>query len=288
MSRRPLQTVFRIRQRLIFSLEASRMNRSEQLKYLNQVLLSEMPQYREQAEAFPGDEASRRRILRALMNVRPPLPLSPGFLEVQDALLSAETEEKGVVDGNTLPPVPSDPRLVIWQGDITRLRVDAIVDADNSALLGCFVPCHGCIDNAIHSAAGLQLRDECNQLMAAQGRPEPNGRAKLTKGYNLPARYVLHTVGPIVRGRVTGQNRSDLASCYRSCMELAAAHELQSVAFCCISTGEFRFPNREAAEIAVKTVREFLDRQTTSVKRVIFNVFKGIDAQIYCDILQSD
>ena len=286
--RRPLQTVFRIRQRLIFSLEASRMNRSEQLKYLNQALLSEMPQYREQAEAFPGDEASRRRLLRALMNVRPPLPLSPGFLEVQDALLSAETEEKGVVDGNTLPPVPSDPRLVIWQGDITRLRVDAIVDADNSALLGCFVPCHGCIDNAIHSAAGLQLRDECNQLMAAQGRPEPNGRAKLTKGYNLPARYVLHTVGPIVRGRVTGQNRSDLASCYRSCMELAAAHELQSVAFCCISTGEFRFPNREAAEIAVKTVREFLDRQTTSVKRVIFNVFKGIDAQIYRDILQSD
>ena len=273
--RRPLQTVFRIRQRLIFSLEASRMNRSEQLKYLNQALLSEMPQYREQAEAFPGDEASRRRLLRALMNVRPPLPLSPGFLEVQDALLSAETEEKGVVDGNTLPPVPSDPRLVIWQGDISRL-------------LGCFVPCHGCIDNAIHSAAGLQLRDECNQLMAAQGRHEPNGRAKLTKGYNLPARYVLHTVGPIVRGRVTGQNRSDLASCYRSCMELAAAHELQSVAFCCISTGEFRFPNREAAEIAVKTVREFLDRQTTSVKRVIFNVFKGIDAQIYCDILQSD
>ena len=286
--RRPLQTVFRIRQRLIFSLEASRMNRSEQLKYLNQALLSEMPQYREQAEAFPGDEASRRRLLRALMNVRPPLPLSPGFLEVQDALLSAETEEKGVVDGNTLPPVPSDPRLVIWQGDITRLRVDAIVDADNSALLGCFVPCHGCIDNAIHSAAGLQLRDECNQLMAVQGCPEPNGRAKLTKGYNLPARYVLHTVGPIVRGRVTGQNRSDLASCYRSCMELAAAHELQSVAFCCISTGEFRFPNREAAEIAVKTVREFLDRQTTSVKRVIFNVFKGIDAQIYRDILQSD
>ena len=260
------------------------MNRSEQLKYLNQVLLSEMPQYREQAEAFPGDEASQRRLLRALMNVRPPL----GFLEVQDALLSAETEEKGVVDGNTLPPVPSDPRLVLWQGDITRLRVDAIVDADNSALLGCFVPCHGCIDNAIHSAAGLQLRDECNQLMAVQGRPEPNGRAKLTKGYNLPARYVLHTVGPIVRGRVTGQNRSDLASCYRSCMELAAAHELQSVAFCCISTGEFRFPNREAAEIAVKTVREFLDRQTTSVKRVIFNVFKGIDAQIYRDILQSD
>ena len=264
------------------------MTRLEQIRTLNTILLKEMPQYREQAERFPADDASQRRLLRSLMNVRPPMPLDPVFLEVQDALLSAEREEKGVVDAMALPTVRSDPRLAVWQGDITRLKADAIVDADNSALLGCFVPCHGCIDNAIHSAAGLQLRDECNQLMAVQGRPEPNGRAKLTKGYNLPARYVLHTVGPIVRGRVTGQNRSDLASCYRSCMELAAAHELQSVAFCCISTGEFRFPNREAAEIAVKTVREFLDRQTTSVKRVIFNVFKGIDAQIYRDILQSD
>ena len=264
------------------------MTRLEQIRTLNTILLKEMPQYREQAERFPADDASQRRLLRSLMNVRPPMPLDPAFLKVQNELLSAEREEKGVVDAMALPTVRSDPRLAVWQGDITRLKADAIVDADNSALLGCFVPCHGCIDNAIHSAAGLQLRDECNQLMAAQGRPEPNGRAKLTKGYNLPARYVLHTVGPIVRGRVTGQNRSDLASCYRFCMELAAAHELQSVAFCCISTGEFRFPNREAAEIAVKTVREFLDRQTTSVKRVIFNVFKGIDAQIYRDILQSD
>ena len=264
------------------------MNRSEQLKYLNQALLSEMPQYREQAEAFPGDEASRRRLLRALMNVRPPLPLSPGFLEVQDALLSAETEEKGVVDGNALPPVPSDPRLVIWQGDITRLRVDAIVDADNSALLGCFVPCHGCIDNAIHSAAGLQLRDECNQLMAAQGRPEPNGRAKLTKGYNLPARYVLHTVGPIVGRWVTWKDRRELAACYRACLELAAEHELRTVAFCCVSTGEFHFPNQEAAGIAVKTVRDFLDRRAASIERVIFNVFKDLDKDIYRRLLGPD
>ena len=261
------------------------MNRSEQLQYLNQILLTEMPQYREQAESFPADDTSQRRLLRSLMHVPPPTPLDPEFLEVQDALLSAEAEAKGVVDCSSLPVTAADPRLVLWQGDITRLKADAIVNAANSALLGCFVPCHGCIDNAIHSAAGLQLRDECNQLMLAQGRPEPNGRAKLTRGYNLPARYVLHTVGPIVRGRVTQQDRADLASCYRACLELTAEHSLRSVAFCCISTGEFHFPNQEAAEIAVTTVRTFLDRHTTSIEKVIFNVFKDLDKKIYCDIL---
>ena len=261
------------------------MNRSEQLQYLNQILLTEMPQYREQTKSFPADDTSQRRLLRSLMNVRPPMPLDSKFLEVQDALLSAEAEAKGVVDYSSLPVTAADPRLVLWQGDITRLKADAIVNAANSALLGCSVPCHGCIDNAIHSSAGLQLRDECSQLMLAQSRPEPNGRAKLTRGYNLPARYVLHTVGPIVRGRVTQQDRADLASCYRACLELAAEHSFQSVAFCCISTGEFHFPNQEAAEIAVITVRAFLDRHTTSIERVIFNVFKDFDKKIYCDIL---
>ena len=206
---------------------------------------------------------------------------------MQDDLLSAERDSKGVVDGTALPAVNSHPRIAVWKGDITRLKVDAIMDADNSALLGCLCPCHGCIDNAIHSAAGLQLRDECNQIMQAQGHPEPNGRAKLTKGYNLPARYVLHTVGPIVQGRVTARDREELASCYRSCLELAAEHGLESIAFCCISTGEFHFPNQEAAEIAVRTVTDFL-RQDTSIKKVIFNVFKDIDAQIYRRILKAD
>ena len=263
------------------------MDRREQVQYLNQTLLAEMPQYREQAESFPADEISQRRLLRSLMNVRPPMPLSPEFLEVQDALLSTEREEKGVVDGDALPPTAGDPRLILWQGDITRLRADAIVNAANSALLGCFHPCHGCIDNAIHSAAGLQLRDECFRLMEAQGRPEPNGRAKLTGGYNLPARHVLHTVGPIVRGRVTQRDREELTSCYRACLELAAERGLYSVAFCCISTGEFHFPNREAAQIAVDTVRECL-RQKTSIRRVIFNVFKDLDAEIYRGLLGPD
>ena len=264
------------------------MTRLEQIRTLNTVLLREMPQYREQAERFPADDASQRRLLRSLMNVRPPMPLDPVFLEVQDALLSAEREEKGVVDAMALPTVRSDPRLAVWQGDITRLKADAIVDADNSALLGCFVPCHGCIDNAIHSAAGLQLRDECAAIMRAQGHPEPNGRAKLTKGYNLPARYVLHTVGPIVGRWVTWKDRRELAACYRSCLELAAEHGLRSVAFCCISTGEFHFPNPEAAEIAVQTVQEWLAQQRTSIERVIFNVFKDIDAEIYRRLLESD
>ena len=260
------------------------MSRLEQLQVLNGVLLAEMPEYRAQGEQFPREEGEQRRLLRSLMNLRPPMPLDPEFLAEQDALLSAEAAEKGVVDGETLVPTQADPRLVLWQGDITRLGADAIVNAANSALLGCFHPCHGCIDNAIHSAAGLQLREECRRIMAEQGRPEPNGRARLTEGYNLPARYVLHTVGPIVRGRVTGENRRELASCYRACLELAAEHGLHSVAFCCISTGEFRFPNREAAGIAVDAVTGFL-RRNTSIQRVIFNVFQELDERIYRSLL---
>ena len=263
------------------------MNRIEQIRYLNNILLQEMPAYKNEAEHFPENEREQRRHLRSLMNVRPPMPLKPEFLEIQDMLLSAEREEKGVVDGNCLPVTAGNSRLALWQGDITRLAVDAIVDADNNALLGCFCPCHGCIDNAIHSAAGLELRDECNQIMQKQGHPEPNGKAKLTKGYNLPARYVLHTVGPIVSGRVTQRDRKELASCYRSCLELAAQQGLSSVAFCCISTGEFHFPNKEAAEIAVKTVTEFL-QHNTAIRRVVFNVFKDIDKEIYRDLLGAD
>ena len=263
------------------------MDRMKRITELNRLLLEEMPEYREQAAAFPPDGAAQRRLLRSLMNVRPPMPLREEFLSIQDELLSAEREARGVVDAAGLPSSAAEPRLALWQGDITRLRADAIVNAANSALLGCFCPCHGCIDNAIHSAAGLQLRDECSSIMRAQGYPEPAGRAKITAGYNLPARYILHTVGPVVQGRVTRQDRAELAGCYRSCLELAAERGLSSVAFCCISTGEFHFPNREAAEIAVKTVTGSL-QQNTSIQKVIFNVFKDIDAQIYRKLLRTD
>ena len=263
------------------------MTNLEQIQYLNDILLQELPNYQAQARQFPQDMENQRRLLRSLMNVRPPMPLRPDFLAVQDELLSAEREDKGVVEADDLPVTAASPKLVLWQGDITRLRADAIVDAGNSALLGCFYPCHGCIDNAIHSAAGLQLRDECSQIMQRQGHPEPNGEAKLTRGYNLPAAHVLHTVGPIVRGRVTRQNRKELTSCYRSCLALAAEHDLQTVAFCCISTGEFHFPNGEAAEIAVRTVSDFL-QAPSSIRKVIFNVFKDFDAELYRSLLAAN
>ena len=259
------------------------MDRRKQIEQLNQMLLAEMPAYRPWAAEFQAREGARR-LLRALMNIRPPLPLDPDFLRLQDALLSAEREERGVVDAAALPEAPGHPGIALWQGDITRLRADAVVNAANSTLLGCFHPCHGCIDNAIHSAAGLQLRDACARLMEAQGRPEPVGTAKLTRGCNLPARHVLHTVGPIITGPLTGADRAALASCYTACLSLAAEHGLHSVAFCCISTGEFRFPRGEAAGIAVDTVTRFLSRPT-SIRKVIFNVFQDADAALYRALL---
>ena len=250
------------------------------IQKLNEMLLSEQPAYRAQAAQVEETQEAQRELLRTLMNVRPPRLLSEEFLRIQDELLSAERKARGVVDVMTLPVVPLDARLSLWQGDITRLNADAIVNAANSALLGCFIPCHRCIDNAIHSAAGLQLRAACAALMERQGHPEATGTAKLTAGYNLPARHVLHTVGPIVHGTLTEEHRQLLASCYRSCLTLAAKNGLKSVAFCCISTGEFHFPNAAAAAIAVREVRAFL-AENTSVERVVFNVFKDDDRCIY-------
>ena len=260
------------------------MTQSQRREYLIHYLLQERREYT--GVSLPTGEEEQRCLLRSLMNLRPPAPISGEFLRVQDAYLRERLKERGVTQLGDLRP--AQPGLYLWQGDVTTLEVDAIVNAANSGMTGCYVPCHGCIDNAIHSAAGLQLRDACAEIMRAQGHPEPAGRAKLTRAYNLPARYVLHTVGPIVGRWVTWKDRRELAACYRSCLALAAEHGLRSVAFCCISTGEFHFPNQEAAEIAVRTVREFLEQQTTSVERVIFNVFKDLDAAIYRRLLGPD
>ena len=262
------------------------MTQQERRMYLIKSLLAEDRRYED--VAVPAAEGEQRRLLRGLMNVRPPRAAGREFLRVQDDYLRQELAEEGVTGLDQLRPIDADGQLYLWQGDITRLRCGAIVNAANSGMTGCYVPCHACIDNCIHTYAGVQLRLDCARLMEAQGREEPTGRARLTRAYNLPCDYVLHTVGPIIQDRVRAEDRRLLAGCYRSCLELAEAHGVESIAFCCISTGEFHFPNQEAAEIAVRTVREFLEQQTTSVERVIFNVFKDLDAAIYRRLLGPD
>lgn len=256
------------------------MNQNERRLFLIQSLLRERPSC--QKQIIPTDSERQRILLRGLMNVRNPHPVSPEFLETQDTYLWEETAKKGITDIRDLPPM--QPGLYLWQGDITTLKCDAIVNAANSGLTGCYIPNHRCIDNAIHTYAGVELRLACEAIIRAQGHPEPTGRAKITPAFNLPCKYVLHTVGPIIGSQVTDRDKALLASCYRSCLELAAMYDLESVAFCCISTGEFHFPKDLAAEIAVGTVKEFL-KQQTSVKKVIFNVFKDLDRQIYRRLL---
>ncbi len=256
------------------------MNQSERRLFLLRSLLKENPEYRDMS--IPADANSQRQLLRGLLNIRAPRRSSPDFLQIQDEYLQETTTAKGITDAADLTPL--QPGLYLWQGDITTLKCDAIVNAANSGMTGCYCPNHGCIDNAIHTYAGVQLRLACAEIMDRQGHPEPTGQAKITPAFDLPCRYVLHTVGPIVSGRVTAQDKALLASCYRSCLEMAAEKGLESVAFCCISTGEFHFPNEQAAEIAVQTVKAFLKKQT-SVKKVIFNVFKDMDKALYEKLL---
>ena len=258
------------------------MNQSEKRLFLIQSLLNERPSC--QKQMIPTDSDRQKILLRGLMNVRRPASIGREFLQVQDAYLQGETAAKGITDVADLTPI--QPGLYLWQGNITTLKCDAIVNAANSGMTGCYIPNHRCIDNAIHTFAGVELRLACAELMKQQGRPEPTGRAKITPAFNLPCRYVLHTVGPIIDGRVTQRDRELLASCYRSCLELASENGLESVAFCCISTGEFHFPNEQAAEIAVETVKQFMNRKT-SVKKVIFNVFKDLDKAIYEKLLRA-
>lgn len=268
------------------------------LDYLLDYLKEDSVQYRDLKVG--SQEQDKKAAVRSLMNIRMPRHVSGEFLEVQDAYLQEETREKGITDVNDIPSVqeqfgsthPFADRISIWQGDITALKIGAIVNAANSQMLGCFVPCHRCIDNAIHSAAGIQLRQECNHIMNQRrirfGRDyeEPTGTATLTDAYNLPCEYVIHTVGPIVYGRLTDALRRQLADCYRNVLQCCMEHEIASVAFCCISTGEFHFPNKEAAQIAVETTEDFLrEHPDCGIQRVVFNVFKDLDKDIYEKIL---
>ena len=267
------------------------MTREQRVRSLINYLKMENDGYASIME--PVNYHEKRNLLRSLMNVRWPGEASPEYLKLQDELLKEELKKKGIVRLKDIPVVEDEypcsgiknaDRISIWQGDITRLSVDAIVNAANSQMLGCFVPCHGCIDNAIHSAAGIQLRNECAEIMDRQGHEEPTGKAKITKGYNLPAKHVIHTVGPIVGISVTEKQREQLQSCYLSSMILAEKERLWSIAFCCISTGEFHFPNKLAAQIAVETVDRYLSK--SRLERVVFNVFKDEDLNIYKKLMR--
>lgn len=257
------------------------MNQNERRIFLIQELLKEDKRYND--IEIPQDFEEQRALLRALMNVRIPKGINDEFIKVQNEYLQDETKRKGIVDIDDLEPIKN--RIYLWQGDITTLRCDAIVNAANSGMTGCYVPNHRCIDNCIHSFAGIQLRLECDEIMKKQGHGEPTGEAKITNSYNLPCKYIIHTVGPIINGKLTSEDCDLLESCYKSCLELASKNNLESIAFCCISTGEFHFPNDKAAQIAVKTVEEFMKKET-GLKKVIFNVFKDMDKEIYRKLLK--
>ena len=256
------------------------MNQTERRQYLIRALLAERPEYRDMA--IPADEYGQKRLLRSLFNVRMPGRIGEDFLNVQDEYLKEAIREKGVTDYASLKP--AGPGIWLWQGDITTLKCGAIVNAANAGMTGCYQPCHSCIDNCIHTYAGVQLRNFCADMMKKQGFEEPAGRAKITPAFNLPCDFVIHTVGPIVGGSLHETHKKQLASCYRSCLAVADENGVGSIAFCCISTGVFGFPQREAAQIAVRTVKEYKEITGSKIE-VIFNVFKDEDYKIYREYL---
>jgi O-acetyl-ADP-ribose deacetylase (regulator of RNase III) len=264
------------------------MNQSEKRIYLIKELVAENPNLR--GTRIPADSGDQRRVLRSLMNIRWAAPISEEFEKIQDEYLQEINKDRGIVEIDELEEKEKD--LYVWQGDITRLRVGAIVNAANSGMTGCYSPCHACIDNCIHTYAGIQLRNYCQNMMDTLAKEhggtyeEPTGLAKITPAFNLPCDYVIHTVGPIVSGRLTKEHERLLASCYESCLKIADENEVSSIAFCCISTGVFMFPNERAAEIAVDTVRSYKEKTGSAIK-VIFNVFKDLDKELYESLLSE-
>ena len=264
------------------------MTQNERLDYLVEEFKTDSVRYKDLTT--PSDTEGKRQLLRSLMNIRMPGEMDESVLEIQDDYLQERIRENGIVELGDIPEIRNG--ISIWQGDITRLRVDAIVNAANSQMLGCFVPMHTCLDNCIHTFAGVQLRAECsrkmNRMRSRYGRDyeQPTAVPMLTDAYNLPAKKVIHVVGPIVQDDLTPELEQDLADCYTNTLDLCAENDLRSVAFCCISTGVFRFPNKRAAEIAVHTVKEWLEAHPGKMDRVIFNVFKDEDRKYYESELQ--
>lgn len=258
------------------------MTQQERLLYLLEGLVAEYKEKHNEYIDIPVNEEEQFTLFRSLCNIRPAGGMSLEWMKIESEYLNILAHEKGIITINDMKE--REPQIYLWQGDITRLSVDAIVNAANNKLLGCFAPNHKCIDNEIHTFAGIELRMECARMTEYMEMPEKTGVARMTYGYNLPAKHVIHTVGPIIDEEVTDKERHELASCYRSCLQLANAYNLHSIAFCCISTGEFRFPNEEAAQIAVHTVRTYLKESNSKIK-VVFNVFKDIDYDIYDKLL---
>ena len=258
------------------------MTQQERLRYLVEGLVAEYKEKHNEHIDIPMNEDEQFNLFRALCNIRPAGSMPAEWMKIQDEYLTELAREKGIVTINDMEK--RAPQIYLWQGDITCLSVDAIVNAANNQLLGCFAPNHRCIDNTIHTFAGIELRMACSRMIEYMDMPEKTGVARKTYGFNLPAKHVIHTVGPIIYDSLTDVEREQLASCYRSCLELANAYSLQSIAFCCISTGEFRFPNEDAAQIAIDTVRTYL-KETNSKIQVVFNVFKDIDYDIYDKLL---
>lgn len=265
------------------------MKQMEDLAYCVNYLAAERfgaKKARETVATLEGDEHALFEAYRTLANVREPMPATDKFFAAQDRMLQDRIAEAGILDASALPRTPLDGRLSLWRGDITTLAADVVVNAANSRLLGCWVPGHHCIDNAIHTYAGIQLRAECARIMRAQGHPEPTGLAKMTEAYNLPAKWIAHTVGPIANGSPDDEDRALLASCYESCMDAALEAGAANIAFCCVGTGIFGFPQEEAAKLAVRTVRRCLDESESDI-HVVFDVFLESDERIYRDILFS-
>ena len=257
------------------------MNQSERRRYLIQELIKENTQYNNLE--IPQNKEEQKQLLRSLMNIRFACPISDEFKQIQDEYLTEENKNRGIIQLKDLSEIKKD--IYLWQGDITRLKVSAIVNAANSGMTGCYQPCHNCIDNCIHTYAGIQLRNYCNNMMMKQGHEEPTGQAKITPAFNLPCDHVIHTVGPIVQGKLTKEHERLLISCYESCLRIADENEVKSIAFCCISTGVFMFPNKRAAELAVQTVKQYKEKTKSKIK-VIFNVFKEEDERLYNQLLR--
>ena len=259
------------------------MKQNEKLLWLIKYLLAEDSRYSN--VAIPDNTTEQFNLYRSLVNVRMPQAINEEYLTIEDEFLQSETSKKGITHIDEL--IPCSDIIYLWQGDITTIDADAIVNAANNQLLGCFCPCHACIDNCIHTFAGVRLRLKCNEIMQVQGDKEPTGKAKITPAYNLPSKYVIHTVGPIISGVLTKRDKELLASCYYECLKTADEYNLENIAFCCISTGEFHFPNDKAAQIAVATVKKY-KAETNSKIKVIFNVFKDKDYEIYRGLLNTD